>query len=180
MSISLMNYVLPHMTMLLSSPLLSRHTKKEEEETIGLYIRRVETSLKYREDPKRPQGQSTDYSPLSHPKQERLREPPVMLKQSPIAGGLSPPDLPTQEVQDITNQVKLQFRVRVNGSYDIFRAILYRTQVVAGTMYFIKVQVNGVEYVHLKVFVGLPAENVYPVLVNFQTGKTRNDPLDYF
>ncbi|XP_051636851.1 cystatin-B-like isoform X2 [Manacus candei] len=77
-------------------------------------------------------------------------------------------------------KVKLQLRVRVNGRYDIFRAILYRTQVVAGTMYFIKVQVADTEYVHLKVFVGLPPENLYPALVSFQTGKTRDDPLDYF
>ncbi|XP_064500669.1 cystatin-A-like [Pseudopipra pipra] len=103
-----------------------------------------------------------------------------MLKQSPIAGGLSPPERATQEVQDITNQVKVQLRVRVNERYDIFRAILYRTQVVAGTNYLIKVQVADTEYVHLKVFVGLPPENLYPALVSFQTGKTRDDPLDYF
>ncbi|XP_027509297.1 cystatin-A-like [Corapipo altera] len=103
-----------------------------------------------------------------------------MLKQSPIAGGLSPPECATQEIQDITNQVKVQLRVRVNERYDLFRAILYRTQVVAGIMYFIKVQVADTEYVHLKVLAGPRPENVYPALVSFQTGKTRDDPLDYF
>ncbi|NXK43725.1 CYTB protein, partial [Piprites chloris] len=77
-------------------------------------------------------------------------------------------------------QVKLQLEVRVNKNYDLFRAILYRTQVVAGTMYFIKVQVADTEYVHLKVLVGLPPENECPALVNFQTCKTKDDPLDYF
>ncbi|NWU15198.1 CYTA protein, partial [Cephalopterus ornatus] len=95
-------------------------------------------------------------------------------------GGLSPSEPATQEVQDITNQVKLQLEVRVNRRYDIFRAILYRTQIVAGIMYFIKVQVADTEYVHLKVLVGLPPEDVCPALVSFQTGKTRDDPLDYF
>ncbi|XP_050189190.1 LOW QUALITY PROTEIN: cystatin-A-like [Myiozetetes cayanensis] len=107
-------------------------------------------------------------------------EPPVMLKKSRAVGSLSPPEPATQEVQDITNQVKLQLEVKVNGKCDIFRAILYRTQIVAGTIYFIKVQVADTEYVHLKVLLGLPPENVCPALVNFQTGKTRDDPLDYF
>ncbi|XP_032535168.1 uncharacterized protein LOC116782525 [Chiroxiphia lanceolata] len=80
----------------------------------------------------------------------------------------------------IPNWVKQQFEEQVNRKYSIFRAILYRTQKVSGTMYFIKVQVSGTDYVHLKVFVGPPAENVYPALISFQTGKTRNDPLDYF
>ncbi|XP_025752319.1 cystatin-A-like [Manacus vitellinus] len=99
---------------------------------------------------------------------------------SPIVGGFSDPKCAAQDVQDITNAVKLQLEVRVNGRYDIFRAILYRIQIVAGANYLIKVQVADTEYVHLKVFVGLPPENLYPALVSFQTGKTRDDPLDDF
>ena len=36
-------------------------------------------------------------------------------------------------------QVKLEFERRVNMTCSIFQAIVYRTQVVAGIMYFIKV-----------------------------------------
>ncbi|XP_039244845.1 cystatin-A-like [Pipra filicauda] len=97
-----------------------------------------------------------------------------------VLGGFSPPEPATERIQDITNAVKLQLEVRVNRRYDIFRAILYRIQIVAGANYLIKVQVADTEYVHLMVFVGLPPENLYPALVSFQTGKTRDDPLDYF
>ncbi|NWX48975.1 CYTB protein, partial [Steatornis caripensis] len=77
-------------------------------------------------------------------------------------------------------QVKSQFESRQNRTYGIFKAIVYKAQVVAGVNYFIKVQVSDAEYVHLKVFQSLPYENQSPSLVCFQTGKTRDDPLTYF
>ncbi|NXP81342.1 CYTB protein, partial [Ramphastos sulfuratus] len=77
-------------------------------------------------------------------------------------------------------QVKPQFESRVNSVFDIFKAIAYRTQVVAGTNYFIKVQDSDTDYVHLRAFQSLPHENQGPSLVSFQTGKTRDDPLTYF
>ncbi|NWZ67048.1 CYTB protein, partial [Acrocephalus arundinaceus] len=77
-------------------------------------------------------------------------------------------------------QVKSQFENRANTKCAVYTAIVYKTQVVAGIMYFIKVQVSDAEYAHLKVFQGLPHENQGPSLVDFQTGKTRDDPLTYF
>ncbi|NXY35267.1 CYTX protein, partial [Pomatorhinus ruficollis] len=77
-------------------------------------------------------------------------------------------------------QVKSQFESRANTNCHVFTAIEYRTQVVAGIMYFIKVQVANDDYVHLKVFQSLPHENQGPSLAAFQTGKTRDDPLTYF
>ncbi|NWT77723.1 CYTB protein, partial [Lanius ludovicianus] len=77
-------------------------------------------------------------------------------------------------------QVKAQFESQANKSCAVFAAIEYKTQVVAGIIYFIKVQVSDDEYVHLKVFQHLPYENQGPSLVGFQTGKTRDDPLTYF
>ncbi|NXW05813.1 CYTB protein, partial [Fregetta grallaria] len=77
-------------------------------------------------------------------------------------------------------QVKPQFESRENRTYGIFKAILYKTQLVAGVNYFIKVQVSDADYVHLRVFQSLPYENQGPSLVSFQTGKTRDDPLTYF
>ncbi|NWV42725.1 CYTB protein, partial [Grantiella picta] len=77
-------------------------------------------------------------------------------------------------------QVKPQFESQANTTCVIFTAIVYKTQVVAGTIYFIKVQVSDDEYVHVKVFQSLPYENQGPSLVSFQTGKTKDDPLTYF
>ncbi|XP_026716930.1 cystatin-A-like [Athene cunicularia] len=110
-------------------------------------------------------------------------ESPSISKKLPatmMTGGLSDTKPATPEVQHIVNQVKPQFESRVNGTCDIFQAIVYRTQVVAGINYFIKVQVSNTDYVHLRVFQSLPHENQGPSLVSFETGKTRDDPLTYF
>ncbi|XP_068022124.1 cystatin-B-like [Melanerpes formicivorus] len=97
-----------------------------------------------------------------------------------MTGGLSETKPATPEVQHIADQVKPQFESKVNRTFDIFKAIVYRTQVVAGLNYFIKVQVSDDDYVHLRVFEALPHENQGPRLHAFQTGKTRDDPLTYF
>ncbi|KAM6144463.1 cystatin-A-like [Phoenicopterus ruber ruber] len=97
-----------------------------------------------------------------------------------MPGGLSETEAATPEIQHIVNEVKPQFESRENRTYGIFKAIVYKTQVVAGINYFIKVQVSDDNYVHLRVFQSLPHENQGPSLVSFQTGKTRDDPLTYF
>ncbi|KAM4682401.1 cystatin-A-like isoform 1-T2 [Amazona ochrocephala] len=97
-----------------------------------------------------------------------------------MTGGLSETEPATPEVQHIVDQVKPQLESRENRTYGVFKAVAYKTQVVAGTNYFIKVQVSDTGYVHLKVFQSLPYENEGPSLVGFQTGKTKDDPLTYF
>ncbi|NWR78368.1 CYTA protein, partial [Centropus unirufus] len=75
-------------------------------------------------------------------------------------------------------QVKPQLEKDLKTIYLLFIAIEYKTQVVAGINYCIKVQVSEAEYVHLLAFVALPQENQGPELVRFSTDKTRDDPLE--
>ncbi|XP_006036742.1 leukocyte cysteine proteinase inhibitor 1 [Alligator sinensis] len=95
-------------------------------------------------------------------------------------GGLTPTEPATPEVQKIADQVKSQLEAKTDKTYTVFKAIIYRTQLVAGTNYFIKVQVGENDYVHLRVFLSLPNEKKEPRLDGFQTNKTRDDPLIYF
>ncbi|XP_005146710.3 cystatin-A [Melopsittacus undulatus] len=97
-----------------------------------------------------------------------------------MPGGLSEAKPATPEIQHIVDEVKTQFESRVNRTCGMFKAIVYKTQVVAGINYFIKVQVSDTEYVHLRVFQSLPQENQGPSLDGYQTGKTKDDPLTYF
>ncbi|KAM6310372.1 cystatin-A-like [Aegotheles albertisi] len=97
-----------------------------------------------------------------------------------MPGGLSETKPATPEVQHIADEVQPQFESRVNRTCSMFTAIIYRTQVVAGINYFIKVQVSEESYVHIRVFKGLPHENQGLRLDGYQTGKTRDDPLTYF
>ncbi|XP_021252393.1 cystatin-A [Numida meleagris] len=97
-----------------------------------------------------------------------------------MVGGFSDPKPATPEIQQLADQVKTQLESKENKTYGMFEAIQYRSQVVAGTNYLIKVQTSGDEYVHIKVFQALPHENQGPRLTGCQTGKTRDDPLTEF
>ncbi|XP_074964600.1 cystatin-A-like [Phalacrocorax aristotelis] len=97
-----------------------------------------------------------------------------------VPGGLTKAQTATPEVQGIADQVKLELENKVNRTYEIFKAIIFKTQVVAGINYFIKVQVADADYVHLRVFQSLPYKHESPRLDGYQTGKTKDDPLVYF
>uniref|UniRef100_A0A8C3DZG6 Uncharacterized protein n=1 Tax=Corvus moneduloides TaxID=1196302 RepID=A0A8C3DZG6_CORMO len=56
-----------------------------------------------------------------------------------MPGGLSDTKPATPEVQQIANQVKVQFEIQANMNCVVFAAVEYKTQVVAGIIYFIKV-----------------------------------------
>nr|XP_038036585.1 cystatin-B-like [Anas platyrhynchos] len=88
----------------------------------------------------------------------------------------------TPEVQHIADQVNPEFERREDRTFDIFRAIVYRTKLVAGTIYFIKVQISDFDtgYAHLRVFQASREEKQGPRLDRYETGKTRDDPLEYF
>ncbi|XP_025719258.1 cystatin-B [Callorhinus ursinus] len=86
----------------------------------------------------------------------------------------------TAETQAIADQVKPQLEERENKQYATFKAVEFRSQVVAGMNYFIKVQVDDDEFVHLRVFRSLPHENKPVALSSYQTNKARHDELAYF
>ncbi|XP_005071579.1 cystatin-A [Mesocricetus auratus] len=97
-----------------------------------------------------------------------------------IPGGLSEARPATPEVQEIADQVRAQLEEKTNEKYEKFEAIEYKTQVVAGVNYFIKVDVGNSQYVHLKVYKGLPGQNEGLQLSGYQTDKTKDDELSYF
>ncbi|XP_033001618.1 cystatin-B-like [Lacerta agilis] len=93
-------------------------------------------------------------------------------------GGLSPAQPATPEIQAIADQVKYQLEAKLNQAFNLFKAIEFRTQVVAGTNYFIKVQYAEDKYAHLRVFQGLSNDNL--TLQGYQLNHTRTDPITYF
>ncbi|KAK0140420.1 Cystatin-B [Merluccius polli] len=96
-----------------------------------------------------------------------------------IPGGLGDPTMANEETQKLCDKVKQDVQVKTARSYVNFEAITYRSQVVAGTNYFIKVNVGGSDYIHLRVFEKLPCNGGY-ILSGVQEGKTLDDPIKYF
>ncbi|XP_012635691.1 cystatin-A-like [Microcebus murinus] len=94
-----------------------------------------------------------------------------------IRGGLSEARPATAEIQEIADKVKPQLEEKTNETYEEFEAVKYKSQVVAGTNFYIKVHVGGNRYVHLKVFEGLSRENEDFKLSGYQTDKCKEDEL---
>uniref|UniRef100_A0A8C3YV69 Cystatin domain-containing protein n=1 Tax=Catagonus wagneri TaxID=51154 RepID=A0A8C3YV69_9CETA len=59
-----------------------------------------------------------------------------------IPGGLTETKPATPEIQEIANTVKPQLEAKTNQTYEEFEAVEYKTQVVAGINYYIKVRVQ--------------------------------------
>ncbi|XP_003795127.1 cystatin-A [Otolemur garnettii] len=97
-----------------------------------------------------------------------------------MPGGLTEAKPATAEIQEIANKIKPQLEKRTNETYAEFEAVLYRTQVVAGINYFIKIRVDDDCYVHVKVFRSLPYQNQELTLTDFQTDKSKDDELTGF
>ncbi|XP_008055050.1 cystatin-B [Carlito syrichta] len=86
----------------------------------------------------------------------------------------------TDEIQHIADQVKSQLEKKENKTFPVFKAMSFKSQLVAGTNYFIKVHVGGDVYIHLRVFRSLPHENQALTLSDYQTNKAQHDELSYF
>lgn len=73
-----------------------------------------------------------------------------------MCGGFSGNKNADESVQNIVNSVKSTVENRLNKNFNTFTAISYKSQIVAGTNYTVKVNVGGEEYIHVKIFVPLP------------------------
>jgi cystatin-A/B len=60
---------------------------------------------------------------------------------------------------EMVMQLKPHIEERVNRQFEIFTPIACKTQVVAGTNFLIKIQVDNDEYIHAKIFRPLPHTN---------------------
>uniref|UniRef100_A0A4W2F1T6 Cystatin domain-containing protein n=1 Tax=Bos indicus x Bos taurus TaxID=30522 RepID=A0A4W2F1T6_BOBOX len=77
-------------------------------------------------------------------------------------------------------RVKSQLEEKENKKFPVFKALEFKSQLVAGKNYFIKVQVDEDDFVHIRVFESLPHENKPVALTSYQTNKSRHDELTYF
>ncbi|XP_020023588.2 cystatin-A [Castor canadensis] len=97
-----------------------------------------------------------------------------------VPGGLSEARPATPEIQEIADKIKLQLEEKTNETYQEFKAVEYKTQVVAGTNFYIKIRVGDGEYIHVRVFRALPGQNKELELTGYETGKREDDELTGF
>ncbi|XP_049912510.1 cystatin-B-like [Epinephelus moara] len=82
----------------------------------------------------------------------------------------------TDEIQKICDQVKDQVEAFTGENYVVFTAIKYRSQVVTGENFLIKVDV-GEDYDHLSVYRKLPCDGGEVVLRGVEQHRTKDAPL---
>lgn len=94
-------------------------------------------------------------------------------------GGASAVQAPTPEVQAICDGVKAEILHKLGSeSAPEYRLVGFRTQVVAGTNYFVNIDVGGAN-VHARIFQALPHTGAGPEVVAVRR-KSATDELEYF
>ena len=94
-----------------------------------------------------------------------------------MLGGSSDQYEADEEVKEIANSVKDQVEKKLGKTFETFDAVLYKTQVVAGKNYKIKVHVGEQKFIHIKVHIPLPGKNAPNQLLECKEGKTFFDRI---
>ncbi|KAG9283316.1 cystatin-B [Astyanax mexicanus] len=97
-----------------------------------------------------------------------------------LCGGTTEEKEANEEVQKICDEMKTHAEQKAGKTFDVFSARSYKTQLVAGTNYFVKVHVGGEEFVHLRVYKMLPHYGGKLELTSMQSSKAHHDPIEYF
>lgn len=90
-----------------------------------------------------------------------------------LCGGLTPGLKPiTPEVQALANKHWGEAQTRLGRTFQTWNAVGFSTQVVAGVNYWIKIQSDNGEFVHIKVY--QPLGNAESQLTEAQGNKTQD------
>ena len=93
------------------------------------------------------------------------------------AGGVRPAQDATAEVQALVEGHKGDVEAQVGKPLEVFKAVSFTTQVVAGTNYFVKVDCGEEGHVHLKIWKQLDNSTELSAV---QAGKGPEDAIGFF
>lgn len=95
-------------------------------------------------------------------------------------GGATEVQAPTPEMQSMCDSVKQEILEKAQSvGAPEFRLVGFRSQVVAGTNYFVNIDIGSGANLHARIFQGLPHTGAGPNVVAVRV-KTPSDELEYF
>ncbi|KAM8881164.1 cystatin-B-like [Synchiropus picturatus] len=83
-------------------------------------------------------------------------------------------------IQNMCDGLKEHVESKMGINFAEFTAKSYKSQVVAGTNYFVKVHVGGDQYAHLRIHKALPFQPGGVKLSDAQYPKKEEDKIEYF
>ena len=96
-----------------------------------------------------------------------------------VPGGTTPLQQPDNETQTITNQLKNEILQQAGVEANVFELVGYKSQVVAGTNFFLKIKISDDQAIHARVFRPLPHTGEGPSVAGVKVVGL-NEELNYF
>merc|ERR1711991_164565 len=97
-----------------------------------------------------------------------------------MVGGLSEIKKKDDKVQKMINDLKKDIETKLEKQVSLLEVHSYKTQVVAGVNYFVKVNLGENEYIVVRCFEDLPHNKNSVKLIAIEKNKKESDPIDYF
>ena len=91
-------------------------------------------------------------------------------------GGFTKARLADDEIKKLVKEIQPKIEERTNEKYTVFEAISFKSQVVKGVNYVIKILVGDEKYIHIRIYV--PLGNEEKKILEVLTKKELEDPLD--
>ena len=92
-------------------------------------------------------------------------------------GGLSKIMLKNDDIQKIVNNLKKNIEKKLDQQINKLNVHSYKTQIVAGINYFVKVEIEDNTFIHLKIYKTLDNSSM---LINYLYPLDINSPIKYF
>jgi cystatin-A/B len=93
-----------------------------------------------------------------------------------LCGGFGGVKNADNSIVELCNDIKSSAENHLGQTFTVWEPVHYKTQVVAGTNYLIKVKTDT-DYVHVKVHKALPHNGADLQLMNASSGHTLENPL---
>ena len=82
-----------------------------------------------------------------------------------------------ESIISMCNSLKSNIESKANTTYSTFEPIKYRSQVVAGSNYYVKIKIDNDSFIHVRIFKALPCYGGEFQVNEVTTGMTLNSEL---